>query len=94
MANSLSAKKRIRQNEKRRLRNKALRSSAKTAMKKVLQAVEQKDLEKAKEYLKWAMKRIDKAAKRNVFHWKNAARKKSKLCRLVAALEKELTGSS
>ncbi|RME74499.1 MAG: 30S ribosomal protein S20 [Planctomycetota bacterium] len=86
MAHSKSAKKRIRQNEKRRLHNKALRSAAKTAIKKVMSAIEEGNLEEAKKLLPYAQKKIDKACKRNVIHKNNGARKKSRLYRLVQSI--------
>ncbi len=89
MAHTKSAKKRIRQNERDRLANKAKRTAMKTFTKKVLAAVEAGDLEGAKKVLPLAMKKIDKAAKTHVIHKNTAARKKSKVCRAVAALEKK-----
>ncbi|HHI68646.1 MAG TPA: 30S ribosomal protein S20 [Planctomycetes bacterium] len=89
MAHTKSAKKRIRQNERDRLANKAKKSAMKTFTKKVLAAVAAGDLEGAKKVLPFAMKKIDKAAKTHVIHKNTAARKKSKVCRAVAALEKK-----
>ncbi len=89
MAHTKSAKKRIRQNERDRLANKAKKSAMKTFTKKVLAAVSAGDLEGAKKVLPLAMKKIDKAAKTHVIHKNTAARKKSKVCRAVAALEKK-----
>ncbi len=86
MAHSKQAKKRVRQNEEHRLHNKSLRSSMKTAIRKVNEAVEASDAEAAKAALPQAMKRIDKCAKRNIVHPNNAARKKSKLTKSVAQL--------
>ena len=89
MAHTKSAKKRIRQNERDRLANKAKRTAMKTFTKKVLAAVDAGKLEEAKRVLPLAMKKIDKAAKTHVIHKNTAARKKSKVSRAVAALEKK-----
>ncbi|MEM7309453.1 MAG: 30S ribosomal protein S20 [Planctomycetota bacterium] len=78
MPNSKQAKKRVRQNEKRRDENKVVRSSMRSAMKKVLQA---ESPEEAQKELPTAMKRVDKAAKRNIIHDNAAARLKSRLSR-------------
>ncbi len=93
MAHTKSAKKRIRQNERDRLANKAKRTAMKTFTKKVLNAVAAGDLEGAKKFLPLAMKKIDKAAKTHVIHKNTAARKKSKVNRAVAALEKKATSA-
>ena len=76
MPNSKQAKKRMRQNEARRVHNKALRTSMRTAMKGVLKA---DSPEAAAAALPLAMKRVDKAAKRNVIHTNTAARYKLSL---------------
>lgn len=81
-----SAKKRLRQNERRREWNKALSSSMKTVIKRLMSAVEEKNLDAAQKTLPVAMKRIDKAAKRNVIHKNTASRYKSKVARAVQKL--------
>ncbi len=78
MPNNKQAKKRMRQNETRRVENKTVRTSMRSAMKKVLQA---DSPEAAKEALPYAMKRIDKAAKKNIIHANAAARYKSRMAR-------------
>lgn len=83
MANIKSAKKRIRVIEKKTLENKMVRSRSKTSVKKVLSAVEAKDKEVAAASLSAAVSDIDKAAKKGIYHKNNAARKKSRLARLV-----------
>jgi len=77
MAHSNQAKKRIRQNKKRQLANKACASSMRTQIKKVMQAIEAGDKAAATAALPGAFKRIDKAAKHNVIHQNTAARRKS-----------------
>jgi len=82
MPNSKQAKKRVRQNVTRQAENKVVRSSMRTAMKKVLSA-DSKDAANAN--LPMAMKRIDKAAKSNVIHENAAARYKSRLAAKIKA---------
>ena len=83
MANIKSAKKRIRVTLKQTMRNKAIRSKTKTAMRRVMEAVNASDAGVAKAALVHAAKTIDKAASKGVYHKKNAARKKSKLAKIV-----------
>lgn len=78
-----SVLKRARQNEKRRLRNAAIKSTIKTYCKKVREA---KDPEIAKELLKVACKLLDKAVTKGVIHKNNAARRKSRLTLTVNKL--------
>jgi small subunit ribosomal protein S20 len=78
MPNSKQAKKRMRQDEERRMANKAKASSMKTAVKKVLQA---ESPEAAKAALPSAMKHVDKCAKARIIHENAAARKKAQLSR-------------
>lgn len=87
MPHTKSAKKRLRQDEKRRLLNKATRTRMKTESKKFLQLLEAGDLEGARAQLAVAMSRIDKAAKKNVIHANTAARKKSLLARRLREAE-------
>lgn len=86
MAHSKQAEKRARQNEKRRLHNKALASSMKSSLKKLMTAIEAKDKEAAGKLLSQACARIDKAAKSNVIHKNTAARKKSQAMRAMQTL--------
>ena len=79
MANIKSQEKRNRQNETRRLRNKAIKSDVKTAGKKVETAVAAG--EPAGDSYKNAQRKIDKAAQKGVIHPKTAARKKSRLAK-------------
>ena len=82
MANIKSAKKRIRVAAKRQARNKHIKSGTKTAIKKVNVAVKTGDAA-AKELLVQAISTIDKACSKGVYHKNNAARKKSKLTKMV-----------
>ena len=83
MANIRSQIKRNRQNEARRLRNKAVRSELHTRTKSAVSAAET-GAEDADERLRLALKRIDKAAAKGVIHKNAAARRKSRLTRRVA----------
>ena len=81
MPNSKQAEKRARQGERRRQANKVVRTSMRTAVKKVLQAP---TTEAATAALPEAMKRLDKAAKQHVIHPNTAARTKSRLAKASA----------
>ena len=83
MANTSSARKRIKQNEKRRLRNRALRSAIRSAVKTARAAVAGKT-PKAAEEVHAALRELDRAVSRGVIHRNTAARKKSSLARLLA----------
>lgn len=87
MANHKSALKRHRQSLKARERNKAVRTRVKNATKAVRIAVEQKDTEKASRALQTASSVIDKAAQKNVIHWRAAARKISRLSKAVNTVQ-------
>ena len=82
MPNSKQAQKRTRQNERRNAANKTVRTSMRSAMKRVLGA---ESPEAAAAALPLAMKRVDKAAKGHVIHANAAARYKSRLSRTVAS---------
>ena len=86
MPHSVSAAKRVRQNEKRRLRNKAFRSEIKTWTKRFVAAVAAKDTALARRYFLSATKKLDKAAKVGVYHVNTVARKKSHIAKLFHAL--------
>ena len=86
MPNTASAKKRIRQTDSRTLRNKHTRSSMRTAVRKLREAVEAGDKEAAQAHLTVAYKCIDKAGMKRVIHPNNAANKKRGLARLVNAM--------
>ena len=86
MANIKSAKKRIRVNATKAARNKSIRTSVKTAIKKVVVATENNNVEEAKAELVNAIAAIDKATTKGIFHKKTAARKKSSLTKKVNAI--------
>ena len=83
LANIKSAKKRILVTEVRTARNKSIRSEVKTSIKKVEAAVAAKDQEAAKAALAVAISTIESAASKGVYHKNNAARKVSRLTKLV-----------
>jgi small subunit ribosomal protein S20 len=77
MANIKSQIKRIRTNEIARMRNKSVKSSVKTAIRKFREAAEAGDKDKAVELLRAASRALDKAASKGVIHANQAANKKS-----------------
>ena len=85
MANIKSQIKRNRQNERRRLRNKAARSEMRTRTKSAVSALSSGE-ENAAELLRAAVKRIDTAAARGVIHKNQAANRKSSLMRRARTL--------
>ena len=89
MATHLSAIKRARQAEKRRLRNLHIRTTVKSSIKTVSAAVEKKDAEGAQKALLKAIPLIQKAQSKGVFHKNTSARKISRLTRAVSALTAE-----
>jgi len=86
--NKESAIKRVRQNEKRRERNRAKRSDMRTAIKKVRVAAEGKELATIDQSLSAAQSKLAKAAKTNLVKKKNASRRTSRLAKLVAKAKK------
>ncbi|OKL52008.1 30S ribosomal protein S20 [Buchananella hordeovulneris] len=86
MANIKSKIKRIKTNEKSRLRNQAVKSELKTFVRKVRQALAAGDKEAAEAALRVAARKLDKAVSKGVIHRNQAANRKSKLARQVAAL--------
>ncbi|XCB30228.1 30S ribosomal protein S20 [Arcanobacterium hippocoleae] len=88
MANIKSQKKRIKTNEKRRIRNKAYKSELKTLVRKTREAIAAGDAEVAEKELRAAARKLDKAVSKGVIHKNQAANRKSKLAKQVAALAK------
>ena len=86
MANTKSAEKRNRQNVKARERNRAHRSTLRTAIKKLRAAVSSGDAETARALLPATLGVIDKTAQKQVIHTNTASRYKSRLAKKVAAL--------
>ncbi|EDY42438.1 30S ribosomal protein S20 [Streptomyces sp. SPB074] len=86
MANIKSQIKRNKTNEKARLRNKAVKSSLKTAIRKAREATAAGDVEKAQELTRLATRKLDKAVSSGVIHKNQAANKKSALASKAASL--------
>ena len=84
MANIKSQIKRNRQNEKARLRNKAVKSSLKTAIRKFREAADQGNVEEAAALQRAASRQLDKAASKGVIHANAAANKKSAMAQALA----------
>jgi small subunit ribosomal protein S20 len=88
LANLPSAKKRIRQNAKRRMRNRVYRTRARTFVKHARIAIESGDSDVATDAVRKAVSELDRASSKGVIHRKNAARRKSRLMKHLASLEK------
>ncbi|MGN0075795.1 MAG: 30S ribosomal protein S20 [Parafannyhessea sp.] len=86
MANIKSQKKRIITAEKARMRNKAVRSELKTAIKGVRAAVDSKDVEAAQAAANKANRLLDKAASKGIIHKNQASNRKSGVQKLVNSL--------
>ncbi len=86
-----SAKKALRQNKKRRTRNKAAKSRLTTETRKFERALERGEVEDARGQLKVLTKRLHKAAAKGLLHANTAARKQA---RLQKHLNREASGSS
>ena len=87
MANIKSAKKRVLIAERNRLRNVAMKSSIKTAVKKVLELSTSDDKEALQAALSNAYKLCDKAVSKGVLHKNTAARKKSRLTKALNKIQ-------
>lgn len=87
MANHKSAIKRILQSEKRREHNRLFRSRARTFVKRARTAQSGTDLNAAQAATIEAVRELDKAASKGVIHKRNAARRKSRLMKQLAALQ-------
>ena len=87
MAHSLSAKKRIRQDAKRRTTNRARKSQVKTQIKHFEETLEKGDVQTATEQLRLLAKKLDKTAATSTMHKKTASRKKSRLAKKLNALK-------
>ena len=86
MANIKSQIKRNKQNEKRRVRNKAVKSSLKTAVRKFNETTVSGDTETAASLLRDASRALDKAASKGVIHKNQAANRKSAIAKRLASL--------
>ncbi|MCP1386879.1 30S ribosomal protein S20 [Corynebacterium sp. TA-R-1] len=87
MANIKQQQKRVLTNEKRRQRNKAVRSATRTEIRKFRELVEAGDKEAAAEQLRVASRKLDKAVTKGVYHRNNAANKKSKMAHALNKMD-------
>ena len=87
MAHSLSAKKRVRQNAKKRAINRGRKSRIKTQIKHFEAALAGGDLEATSEQYRLVVKKLDKTAATSTMHKRTAARKKSRLAKKLNSLK-------
>jgi small subunit ribosomal protein S20 len=87
LANIKSAIKRNKQNEKRRVRNRVYRGTARTFIKRARLAIENGEKDTAETLVRQAVSALDKAAEKGVLHKNNASRRKSRLMKQLAAME-------
>jgi small subunit ribosomal protein S20 len=87
MPNTSSAKKRMRQDAVRRVRNRSTKAGLRSQLRKVRAAIAAKKLDESVTEYKTLIKKLDKAAGRNVIHLNMAARIKSRLSAAIKALK-------
>lgn len=87
MPNSAGAKKRLRQNKVRRLRNRGTKSTVRGLVKSVRTAIGSGDVEASEKAFHVAQKGLDQAAAKNVIHANQAARTKSRLTKAIKAIK-------
>ncbi len=87
MANIKSQIKRNKQNQKRRMRNRVYRGTARTYVRKAEAAIKVGDAQASQEEVLKAIKALDKAASKGVIHKNNAARRKSRLVKKLNSME-------
>jgi small subunit ribosomal protein S20 len=92
MPNTQSAKKRLRQNTARRLHNRAVKRSVRTHIRRVHEAIEAGDVERAENEFRMATKKLDRAGSRRVLHPNATSRTKSRLSNRIKKLKQ--AGSS
>jgi small subunit ribosomal protein S20 len=85
LANTKSAIKAIRVAERKRQINMPIRSGVKTALRRARTAIEQGETVPAEEATRVAVSKLDKAVSKGVLHWRNAARRKSRLMRKLSS---------
>jgi small subunit ribosomal protein S20 len=86
MPNNPSAEKRMRQEQKRRLHNRSIKSLVKTQINKARQAIDSED-ENSEAAVRTAVSELDRAAKKGVIHRNNAARRKSRLMKQLNSIK-------
>jgi small subunit ribosomal protein S20 len=87
VAHSISARKRIRQNAKKRTINRARKSQVKTMTKQFEAAITAGNIEAASEQFRTVSRKLDKTAATSTMHKRTAARKKSRLAKRLNALK-------
>lgn len=87
VAHSLSAKKRVRQNTRRRALNRSRKSQVKTQIKRLEAVIGEGKVTEAQEQFRLLTKKLDKVASTSTMHKKTAARKKSRLAKKINALK-------
>lgn len=87
MPTTSSAKKRLRQDEKRNLINKSRKTALKTQVKKFLTALQGKDIQAAEAEYHLTAKKMDKGAAKGILHKNNASRKKSRYAKKLNDLK-------
>lgn len=87
MPNSESAKKRLRQNEVRRLRNRSTKSGVRTQIRKVRTAIAAGNVEESETEYRTAVKKLDRAASKGIIHANAAARTKSRLSKAIKGIK-------
>ncbi len=83
MPNTKSAKKRLRQNEVRRLRNRSAKTALRSQLRRVRETVKAGEIDKAEEQFRLLTRQLDRAGARNLLHPNAAARTKSRLQKLL-----------
>jgi small subunit ribosomal protein S20 len=83
LANTKSAMKRVRSSQRRAEFNQVTRSTARTYVKRARQLIEQGSIDEAEAVVMQAVRALDKAASKGVIHRNNAARRKSRLVRML-----------
>ena len=91
MANTDSAKKRVRQNEKREERNRLFRVTARTHVKRVRRLIAEKRFDEAENAYRLAERALDKAARKGIVHPNNASRRKSRLRKALVEARQDAT---
>ncbi|MHB0857502.1 MAG: 30S ribosomal protein S20 [Anaerolineae bacterium] len=87
MANTKSAEKRVRQNEKRRVRNRVIRTRTRTFVKRAKLLVAAGQADEAQGAVQMAVSHLDRAAQKGIIHRKAASRRKSRLMKRLNALQ-------
>ncbi len=83
MPNTKSAQKRLRQSQEQRIRNRSAKSSLRSQLRRVIEAVQQGQIDKAEQEYLLASRRLDQAGARRLIHPNTAARGKSRRQRLI-----------